>query len=250
MRINLIPMAGRGQRFQEAGYALPKPLIPVAGTPMMFRVIDDLPPAEKWIFVVRREHVERYGIDVILEKKLPGAEIVVEEAPTGQLTSCLMARTHIQPNDELLIAACDSGYEYDAQRFLELRGDDSIDAIYWTFTEHNILRDRPEAWGWCELEEDGQTIRRVSVKKPISEDPFHDHAVTGTFFFRKASDFFAAAEHLMARGDMVNGEFYVDSVANDLRELGKRTVIFDVDRYMGWGRPEDLRAYEKKEPPR
>jgi len=240
-------MAGAGVRFAEVGYTLPKPLIPVSGKPMILNVILDLPRADKWIFVVRREHVDQFGIDKLLTDAVPGARVIVDEQPIGQATTCLLAREHIEPDDQLLIAGCDNGYLFDKNKYESLLADPTIDAVVWTFTERDTLRRKPEAWGWHLLESDGQTIERVQVKIPVSNDPFHDHAVVATFTFKRAADFFAAADAMIARGDKTKNEYYVDSIPNYLREMGKRSVVFDVGLYVGWGKPDDLHEYEYME---
>lgn len=247
MKVNLIPLAGAGVRFAEAGYTLPKPLIIVSGKPMILNVIRDLPVADKWIFVVRRDHVDRFQIDKLLKDAVPGAVIIIEECPIGQATTCLLAREHVAGNDQLLIAGCDNGYLFDEVKYHALCDDPMIDAIVWTFTERDTLRHNPEAWGWHELENDGQTIKRVSVKIPVSDDPFHDHAVVATFLFKQASDFFTAVDALISREEKIKNEYYVDSIPNYLRERGKRSVIFDVDLYVGWGKPDDLHECEYME---
>lgn len=247
MTINLIPMAGAGVRFTEAGYTLPKPLIPVSGQPMILNVIRDLPAADKWIFVVRSEHVEKFEIDTLIKKVLPEAIIIVDEHPIGQATTCLLARDHVARDDQLLIAGCDNGYLFDKAKYEALCADPTIDAVVWTFTERDTLKRKPEAWGWHVLENDGQTIQRVQVKIPVSDDPFHDHAVVATFTFKRAADFFAAADTMISRNDTTKNEYYVDSIPNYLREMNKKSVVFDVDLYVGWGKPDDLHEYEYME---
>ena len=66
-RINLIPMAGAGQRFADVGYTLPKPLIPVAGKPMIVRAAGSLPKADKWIFVCRAQHLLSAPVEQVLK---------------------------------------------------------------------------------------------------------------------------------------------------------------------------------------
>src|SRR3989339_1074863 len=93
--VNIIPMSGSGSRFSDVGYLLPKPLIPVSGQPMIHRVIDSLPEADKWIFIVRREHVEKYELDKLIKLKLPKAIIVIEDKPWGQASSCILAMPYV-----------------------------------------------------------------------------------------------------------------------------------------------------------
>ena len=87
-------MAGEGNRFSQQGYTLPKPLVPVSGEPMILKVIRDLPKAEKWIFIIREEHIV-YRIDKVIGKILPRAVFLVDPKPIGQAGSCLIAEKYL-----------------------------------------------------------------------------------------------------------------------------------------------------------
>lgn len=240
-------MSGLGTRFSKHGYLLPKPLIPVSGLPMIVRVIRSLPKSDKWIFLVREEHITMYAIDALIKKEVPGAIIVVDKNPHGQATTCMLALPYLEPDEPMFIAACDNSFLYNEQKYEELQRDPSIDAIVWTFTKHPSLSEKPESWGWIHLEEDGATIKDMSVKVPISGTPFNDHAVVATFYFRRSADFSQACELMIAEEYRINGEFYVDSLPIFYKKLNKKSVIFDVDLYVGWGKPEDLYLYQEWE---
>lgn len=245
--INIIPMAGLGSRFANEGYTLPKPLIPVSGKPMIERVIERLPRADKWIFVVRPEHIERFSIDHILKEAVPGAIVVTDPDPKGQAATCMFALDQIADDEEIFIAPCDSSQLYDQGRFDTLRGREDVDSIVWSFTDDQLLVNKPTAWGWLKVEEDGETIADVSVKVPVSDDPRHDHAVTANFYFKRAKDFKDAYARMTEAEHKINGEYYVDAMPIFMRELGKKSVIFDVDLYVSWGKPEDLYLYQLRE---
>jgi hypothetical protein len=66
----------------------------------------------------------------------------------------------------------------------------------------------------------------------------------GTFTFRKAEDFRRALKRLIDRDGLINGEFYIDSLINDAIALGLRCHLFEVDSYLCWGTPNDLRTFE------
>jgi NDP-sugar pyrophosphorylase family protein len=245
---NVIPMAGLGSRFATEGYRLPKPLIPVSGEPMIVNVIRDLPESDNWVFIVRERHIREYDIDTLLRSEVPSAKVVtVAEQTEGQVCTAMLAEPHLDPDEEVLIAACDHGILYDSSEFQNLRSRDDVDAIVWTFTEQQALAQSPESWGWCVLNDDERTIVDVSVKSPISEDPYHDHAITGAFYFDRATDFLEAAESMIDANHRINDEFYVDPVPVFLRRMDKRSVIFDVDLYISWGTPRDLYRYEEME---
>ena len=69
----VIPMAGRGSRFAEAGYTMPKPLIDVHGRYMIEYVIENLKPnrEHRFIFICQEEHLQKYGLKEKLEELSP-----------------------------------------------------------------------------------------------------------------------------------------------------------------------------------
>lgn len=240
-------MSGKGTRFADMGYLLPKPLIPVSGKPMILKVIESMPEADRWIFIVRKDHIDEYAIDTLIKSSVPNARVIVDENPVGQASTCMLALDHVDENDSLFIAACDNAFVYDKEAYNALVEDTSIDAIVWTFTDDDLLETSPKSWGWIKLENDGVTIDTMSVKIPVSDTPRHDHAVVATFFFRRASDFKDAFVLMKKEEYKINNEYYIDSMPIFLKKLGKKSVIFDVDLYVGWGKPADLYEYEKKE---
>ena len=243
-RMNLMPMAGAGQRFAAAGYARPKPLIPVAGVPMVVRAARALPAADEWIFVCRGEHVRDSAIDVELRKHFsPITVIAVDEPTQGQASTCLLAAGELRADDRLTIGACDNAMTYDVGRLDECwrRG---ADAVVWTFRgDPSVLRN-PSMYGWVDVAGDGR-VRRVSCKVPLSDTPLRDHAVVGAFSFRAAGDFLRSAERTIALDRRINGEFYLDVVLDQAAHDGLDVRVLEVDRYICWGTPADLEAYAR-----
>lgn len=241
-------MAGLGSRFAQEGYKLPKPLIPVSGKPMITQVINHLLPADNSVFLVRSEHVADFSIDKVIKQSIPNSKIIpLSETTSGQATTCMMGLDGIPDDGEVFISACDNAFLYSEDNFAALKARPDVDCIVWTFTKDELLTAKPEAWGWIKLAEDKETIADISVKVPVSDDPFNDHAVVATFWFRRASDF-RAAYNLMVKEDYrINNEFYVDALPIFLNKLGKKSVIFPVDLYVGWGKPADLHLYDLRE---
>lgn len=245
---NLIPMAGLGSRFSDQGYKLPKPLIPVSGTPMIIKAIREMPESDKWIFVVRKEHVEQYKIDELIKSEIPNAIIIsIDYTTEGQAHTCLLAKNYLDPDEPLFIAACDNTSLYNKEKYNELINNPDIDSIVWTFTQRETLKRNPNAWGWYNLEEDNKTIKDISVKVPVSENPYYDHSVVASFYFKKAKDFLDSTNLMIQENHRINNEFYVDSLPNFMKKLGKKSVIFDVDLFICWGKPDDLYDFQKVE---
>jgi len=240
-RVNLIPAAGAGARFVDAGYAMPKPLLPVHGQPMIVHAARALPAADLWVFACRTDHLQHTPMERVLRAEFSGCEIVPVAALTqGQAATCLLAEPLLRADDELTIGPCDSAGILAGGTVLW--GDPAFDARIWTFRGHPAVLQDPRMYGWVDVAPDG-SVRRVSVKVPISDTPLRDHAVVGTFSFRRAGDFIAAAKRTIALDRRVRGEFYVDDVMNDVIELGVRTSVLEVERYEAWGTPVDYEAF-------
>ena len=242
--INLIPLAGAGKRFNLGGYSQPKPLIEVSGKPMVIQAAHSLPPSEKYVFVCRKEHVQKYGLDSVITGEFASAEIVeLDDLTEGQACTCQLGLANQDQDSPLLIGASDNGFIWDGQKYQNLIKDKSIDAVVWSFRRHPSSMRNPESYGWIRVDEN-DTVLEVSVKKPISDKPYEDHAITGAFFFRKARYFLEAFEKLRQKNIRVNNEFYVDSVINEIVRSGLKVRVFEVDNYICWGSPDDLKTYE------
>lgn len=242
--INLIPLAGRGSRFSKEGYVDPKPLISVSGKPMIVQAANYLPMAPRNIFVCLEDHLAKYPLEIAIKKVYAEAKIVpLNKITEGQACTCEVGLEDENLDAPLLIAACDNGMLYDRKRYNDLLKDPNVDAIAWSFRNHPSSERNPEMYGWIKTDQDN-TVTGVSVKKAISDTPREDHAIVGTFYFRKARYFLEALSRLYKKNIRVNGEFYVDSCLNELVEMNLKAKVFEIDHYIGWGTPNDYRTFK------
>ena len=243
----IVPMAGLGQRFANEGYELTKPLIPVSGMPMVAQATRDLPPAEQHVFVVRSDMQGYEDVSTELKRIYPLSIIKTIDCVTeGQACTALIGLDALENElgnvpGPITIGACDNGALYDAVAFDRLVDKPDVDVIVWGVRGYPNAVRHPKMFGWIDAK-DGQ-ISSISVKTPL-DNPVSDPIVLGTFTFRRAEDFRRAVEHLIARDGRINGEFYIDSCINDAIELGLRCHLFEVDSYLCWGTPNDLRTFE------
>jgi hypothetical protein len=103
--------------------------------------------------------------------------------------------------------------------------------------EHN-----PLAHSWAELNADGRSLKRISIKKTVSESFMSDHATTGIFWFRRASDFLARLEETLCGGSHPPEHYLVDHVLQSCVDSGSVVSYVDV-RYYCWGTPRDYETY-------
>jgi dTDP-glucose pyrophosphorylase len=231
--ILMMPMAGSGQRFAKEGYAVQKPFITVDEYPMFYRAMMDLPKASENIFISKQLPE---GTPVPPDSKL----IIISETTNGQAATCLLAKELINNDRALMIAPCDTGMQYDVKAFLQLCT--TCDAVIFTFRKSNAVVRHPDQYGWVVVDAENNAIR-VSCKKAISRNPKHDHAVVGAFWFKKGSDFVKAATAMIEQRRTIHNEYYVDECMNDCIQMGWRVRVFELDKYIGWGTPNDLKTY-------
>lgn len=243
----ILPMSGLGSRFNSQGYKDIKPLIPVSGKPMYSQALNTLPQMDNQCFVIREDSDQYERLHNHIDKTYPSANILTTSSLTeGQACTCMLALNHIDLNDPLLISACDHGLFYDELEYNQLINDENVDIIVWTVRGYpHSIRNR-SMYSWVKLGNASiypNKIEKVSVKKEFL-DSTNDSIILGSFTFKKGLYFKESAEILLSKNDSVNGEFYVDSCINHAIEMGLNCVSFEVDSYMCWGTPNELKCFE------
>lgn len=241
--ITLIPLAGRGSRFSSAGYSDPKPLIKVSGKPMIVQAAHSIPNSQNHIFVTLKEHLENYPLEKVLKEEFPASKIIsIDEVTEGQAITCGLGLENVDENASLLIAATDNGMIYNKEKYQHLIEEEDVDALIFTFRHHISSKINPQMYGWVKTDENN-TAKGVSVKIPISENPYNDHAVVGAFYFKKVAYFNNALQNLLDKNIRINGEYYVDSLMGELIEFGLHVKVFEIDDYICWGTPNDYETF-------
>jgi NDP-sugar pyrophosphorylase family protein len=239
----LIPLAGRGNRFVTEGYKDPKPLVEVSGKAMIIQAADYLPACETQTFICLKDHLQQYPLEAAIKKGYPQAKILsLDKVTEGQACTCELGLEGEDENTALLIGVCDNGVLFNKEKYQALLDDTSVDAIVWSFRHHPSSEQNPQMYGWIKTD-GGDNVTGVSVKVPISQDPYNDHAIVGMFYFRKAKYFLDALQNMYQQNTRVNNEFYVDSCVNELVAAGLKVKVFEVDDYICWGTPNDYRTF-------
>jgi HAD superfamily hydrolase (TIGR01509 family) len=230
----LIPMAGAGSRFQQAGYTFPKPLIDVKGKPMIQTVVENLNVEANFIFVVQKEHREKYNLDALLNLITPNCKIVeVNSLTEGAACTTLLAKEHINNDAPLLMANSDQFAEWDSNEFMYKMVEQNVDAGILSFKSTH------PKWSFAKVNEFGY-VTEVAEKKPIS-----DIATVGIYYWAKGSDYVKYAEQMISKNIRVNNEFYVCPVFNEAIKDNKKIKTFNIEKMWGLGTPEDLNHYLK-----
>lgn len=234
----LIPMAGAGSRFASAGYSFPKPLISVKNLndkPMIQVIVENLNIQAEYIFIVRKEHSEKYNLKQMLSVIAPNCKIVeVDHLTEGAACTTLLAKEFINNDEPLLIANSDQFVEWDSNEFMYSMQGDKIDGGILTFNNTH------PKWSYVRLDDNG-FVTEVKEKEVISNE-----ATVGIYYWSKGSDYVKYAEQMIAKNVRVNNEFYVCPVYNEAIQDGKQVKIFHIDKMWGLGTPEDLTYFQDK----
>lgn len=236
----VIPMAGLGSRFANAGYIDPKPLIPVHGVPMIQLVIENLRPKfhpHAFTFIVQQEHIEKFNLKELLCKwGGPNTQVIALNGLTeGAACTVLTAKNVINNDSALMIANCDQYVDVSIDTYLDQLDKNNLDGLIMTMTAND------PKWSFVGLDDSGLATNVVE-KEVISNE-----ATVGIYNFRRGSDFVRAAEQMIAKDLRVNGEFYVAPAYNQLINEGQRIGVHNIGSdgagMYGLGIPADLEKF-------
>jgi len=220
----IIPAAGFGTRLRPHTWSKPKPLVSVAGKPILGHVLDSIAPLnpEHVVFVTGylgdqiREYVEgQYHFS---------SSFVHQAEMKGQAHAIHLAADHV--HGPLLIAFADTIFATDLS-ILERTDADGVIFVKEV--------DRPQAFGIVEL--DGERITRI-IEKP--SHPPTNLAVAGVYYFRDAARLLTAIDAIMAADTQTKGEFYLTDAIQVMIDDGARIEAATMDLWLDCGRPETL----------
>ena len=225
----VVPMAGAGKRFKEAGYTFPKPLIEIHSKPMIQKVVENLNIVGRHIFLVQKQDYDKYAFQYLLPLISPGCEIIpIDGITEGAACTTLLAKHYIDNDTPLIIANSDQLVEFFQENWVnEFKNDGGM------LTFESV---HPK-WSFAKVDTNGFVIE-VAEKKPIS-----NVATVGIYYWAKGSDYVKYAENMIAKNKRVNNEFYVCPVFNEAINDGKNIKIVPIKKMWGLGTPEDLRYY-------
>ena len=234
----VVPMAGAGSRFSDAGYDLPKPLIDVCGKPMIEIVCRNLAPScpHRFIFICQNQHLQDHGLGDLLQRIAPNCDVIgIDGVTDGAACTVLLARALIDNDQQLMIANCD--------QFIDIDIDDYLNAFDVT-TSHGMVMTMTasdDKWSFVRLNDAGH-VTELREKQPIS-----DEATVGIYNFATGAEFVAAADAMISKNIRTNNEFYVAPVYNEMIAAGQLIDIFNIgavgDGMYGLGTPADLDAF-------
>ncbi len=231
----LIPMAGAGKRFADAGYTFPKPLIEINNKPMIQWVVDCLNINANFIFLILKEHQEKYNIGSVLKILKPNCKIIeIDQLTEGAACTTLLAEKYINNDNPLIIANSDQFIKWNSSSVMYNITTKKFDGAILTFKSIH------PKWSYVKANEN-DIVSEVAEKKVIS-----DRATVGVYYWKHGSDYVKYAKEMINHNIRVNNEFYVCPVYNQALKDNKIIKAINVDEMIGLGTPEDLNIFIKK----
>ena len=227
----LIPMAGAGTRFAEAGYSFPKPMIEVDGKPMIQLVVENLGLDANYIYICQSEHRQNFNLDTMMNIISSNNTIIdIDHVTEGAAVTALLAEEHIDNDNPLFFSNSDQFVEWNPVEFMYKMQETQCDGGIVTFKATH------PKWSFAKIQ-DGY-VTEVAEKNPISDD-----ATVGFYYWKRGSDFVKYAKQMIEKNIRVNNEFYVCPVFNEAIADGKKIKAFHIDKMWGLGTPEDLEKF-------
>jgi len=232
-------MAGAGSRFANAGFKVPKPLIPVRGKPMIHAVLENLNLHGRFIFLVNEKHYDKLAPILVSTvynfSDVQPEIIIVDKLTEGAACTCLLAKDYLDREKPLMIANCDQLMKWDSQHFLNSIKDEAGKII--TFYSQS------PAFSYVITERDNETVIKCVEKQVVS-----DTATTGVYYWRKAKYFLWTADEMIQKNIRVNNEFYVCPTYNEMIDKGYLIKTYPISAHYPIGTPEELKAFEDANP--
>lgn len=229
----LVTMAGRGQRFVDAGYKVPKQFIYVERKQLMEISLDCFNMDEcNLIFVVRDDQISNHNVDQILKSKYgEDIEIVVTDGLTeGSVCSCLLAEQYIDNDLPLFIHTLDIEFAPKVEPSEIAQGDS--DGLLLTFKSNSAN------YSYVQVDDAGM-IEKTAEKKVIS-----DKACVGIYYFRNGSVFCKYAREMIKQDLRTNNEFYITPLYNLLIRDGLKITNREVQKMHIFGTPKEFEFYK------
>ncbi|SKC09142.1 glucose-1-phosphate thymidylyltransferase [Soonwooa buanensis] len=220
----IVPMAGRGSRLRPHTLTVPKPLIPIAGKPIVQRLVEDIAKVagekiDEIAFIIGDFGPEVEASLVKIAENL-GAKgsIYTQDEPLGTAHAIKCAENSMKGN--VVVAFADTLFRADFQL------DTNSDGVIWVKKVED-----PSAFGVVKLDEYG--FITDFVEKP--QQFVSDLAIIGIYYFNSAEKLMSEINYIMDNGIKEGGEYQLTTALENLRQKGAKFSLGKVDDWMDCG---------------
>lgn len=221
----IVPMAGRGSRLRPHTLTIPKPLIPIAGKPIVHRLVEDIAAVisesiEEISFIIHKD----FGIQVekdllaIAEKLGAKGTICYQNEALGTAHAIMCAKESLQ--GPVVVAYADTLFRADFSL------DTAADSVVWVKQVED-----PSAFGVVQLNDKNQIVD--FVEKPAQF--VSDLAIIGIYYFKSGETLRAELQYLLDNNVIKGGEYQLTDALENMKQKGLLFVPGKVDEWMDCG---------------
>ena len=215
----LIPMAGTGNRFVQAGYEEPKPLINVGGKRIIEYILDMFDKKDEIIFICNTTHINNTNIEKVLLSLRPDAKVLeIQNHKKGPIYTIMPFIDLVDDSEPVMVCYCDNPFMWSRQEFEAHLENNKLDGCILTHTglHPHTLNSTKMAF----LKTEGNLMLEIKEKECYTDDPMSEHASTGAYYFR-------------------TGQIMKDCFKNSIR-IG----FFDTEFVTVFGTPAEVESFE------
>ena len=236
-KINIMPIAGSGQRFIDQNFKTPKPLIKILSQYMFIKSSRSFPVSDLTYFIFMKKTYQKYKIKNILNfnyKKKFKVQLINKKT-LGQADTCYRVIKKLKSNDEIFISSCDASFKFSKKEFNKLKKDH--DMIIFTTKSNSYHHKNPNSFGWVSISSKKTT---VSWKKKINKNLRNHNIIIGTFYFKSSNIFKNIFNFLKKNNLKINNEYYVDQMFEIAHIFGYKITSLQVYKFKSYGTPDEI----------
>ena len=246
----IIPMAGAGQRFIDAGFEVIKPLIDIEGVPAIVHVIEMFGEGNDFIFVCNNDHRETTPLESVLKTACPEGKLVwMDSHKKGPVYSILATVDYINDEEEIFVNYCDLINRWEFPRLVREARESHYHGALSAFRGfhpvslgHSDDPDRP-AFAHMRVNDRNECIE-VAEKRAFTDNRMNEFSSAGGHYFSRGAYVKKYFKEAIAKGLKVNGEYYVSLIFNLMVDDGLKVTVHEIDQHIGFGTPEDYYQYK------
>lgn len=245
MRI-VIPMAGSSKRFFDAGYDVPKFLLPLGEKTMIERVVEMFDPVrDEYLFLISRPQDEQFRVLEFLERLPVQKKIVaIEPNGTGPIHALQLAEQEIASDEAVIVNYCDFLMDWEYPRFLDVVRHGNYDGAIPSFRGFHPASLGDTYYAYMRVN-DRNELQELREKMPFTDNRIEEHASTGTYYFKSWGMMQSFIKKLLASGASApNKEYYPSLLYNPMTAAGLKSLVFPVEKFICLGTPKDYKEYE------
>lgn len=242
----IIPMAGTGQRFVDAGYSTVKPLIKVDNRTILEYILEMFDKTDEFHIIYSENFTESEKLTLApLTKDLSCTFYKIPGHKAGPVATVLRSKvlSYIPENEEVIVTYCDNPFQWDYESFkrkmLEEKADGAI-LSHGGFHPHRLSHTK---MAFMKISEDN-VVTEIKEKECYTDTPMEEFASTGTYYFRRASDIKKYFVELVEKNINYNNEYYVTLVYNLMIGDGLKVLSYPTETVTVFGTPEELENFQ------